>query len=229
MKKGDILTLLNSTNKVGSGLLLCFPAWLPQCCVFCLVLAHLAHVQHFSWTSSFPSRLYSCQLFRDRERVCENLNSLMWKNSRSNKRGDMGVRSLSSRDSLFEIISITRANCWEHHWFPCVKRSLWFAAFSCPAFFMLDGGLTVVALWFLFLPGLVEGGSQWPSGICTSCLCEKTGSCPVCIPREPPGGAGQHSTATGANRQPVRSDWWEMTLPALAGLVFASQIATSLG
>lgn len=201
MKKGDILTLLNSTNKVGSGFLLCCPACVPQWCVFWLVLAHLAHVpiQHFSWTSSFPSLLYSCQLFQDRAHVCENFNSLMWRNFWPNSRGDMGVRYRSSKDSLFEMISITTANCWEHHCCPCVNRSLWVAAFSCPAFLMLDNGITVVALWIFLLPGLVEGGSQWPSGICTSCLCEKTGSCPVCIPREPPGGAGQHSTETGAN------------------------------
>lgn len=109
-----LLILDSSILSLGSCLLLCCFAWLPQCCAL-FGFGTFSPCSHsalqLNLFTSFPSLLYSCQLFQDRAHVCENFNSLMWRNFWPNIRGDMGVRSLSSRGSLFEIISITRANC----------------------------------------------------------------------------------------------------------------------
>lgn len=49
--------------------------------------------------------------------------------------------------------------------------------------------------------GLVESGSEWPSGLCTCCVCEEAGSRTVCFSWKPAGGTRKHCVAPG-------TDWW---------------------
>ena len=50
--------------------------------------------------------------------------------------------------------------------------------------------------------GLVEGGGQWPAGLCPRCLRQEDGCRPVSLPGKP-GGRCQHRAETGEHRTGV--------------------------